>query len=154
MASSIPAALDYLATEIRALAPVQASKVAVNDGWPAQRGDQLIALGVVPEEDDTGVAGAYAELSREEYENVEVPSIVVVRSGGANAASEARRQAFVLFDAINELIRADRRLGGAIKPGLPARIARLAVSQTADVRQAGEGRVCEIRFTVVWQHRG
>lgn len=154
MSSSIPGALDYLAEETRGLAAVQSGKVPVSDGWPTQRADQIIAFGVVPEDDDTGISIGYAELSREEYENVEVPSIIVVRSGSSTAAADARRQAYVLFDALNDLIRADRRLGGAVNPGLPARIARAAVSQTADARQAGEGRVCEIRFVIAWQHRG
>ncbi|MEU8264478.1 hypothetical protein AB0C02_28130 [Micromonospora sp. NPDC048999] len=154
MSSSVPAALDYLAREIRALGPVKAAKVPVSDGWPNKRGDRLIALGVVPEDEDSSVLVSYAELSREEYESVEVPCIVVARCGGANAAADARRQAYELFDAIAELVRRDRRLGDAVKPGLPARIVRAAMSQTSDVRQAGEGRVCEIRFALTWQHRG
>lgn len=152
MGSSVPAALDYLADRIHALPAVKGTPVS--DGWPAQRGDRLIAIGVTPEEDDSGILARYAELSREEYESVEVPSIVIVRCGGAGAAKKARQEAFRLFDAIRTLIREDRRLGGAIVPGTPARVARWAMDQTANARQAGEGRTCEIRWTLTWEHRG
>ncbi|SCL31963.1 hypothetical protein GA0070616_4365 [Micromonospora nigra] len=154
MGSSIPAALDYLAREIPLLEPVREASVAVSDGWPTQRSDRMIAIGVLPEDEDTSVVVSYAELSRQEYEDVEVPCIVVVRCGGSTATADARRGAYALIDAIQELVRSDRRFGGAIEPGLPARIVRSAVSQTADVRQAGEGRVCEVRFTLAWRHRG
>ncbi|WFE45306.1 hypothetical protein [Verrucosispora sp. WMMD1129] len=153
MGSSIPGALDYLARETRALDAVKDARAAVSDGWPTERTDQMIALGVLPEDEDTTTVRAWAELSREEYENVEVPAIIAVRRAGSTAASDARRDAFVLFDAIQTLIRSDRRFGGAVVPGMPVRIARSSVSQTADVRQAGEGRVCEVRFVIAWQHR-
>jgi hypothetical protein len=153
MGSSIPAGLDYLATQVRAL-PEAAAPVVVSDGWPASRGDAMVALGITPEEDDSGVTVAYAELSDLETENVEIPCIVAVRRNGTNAASLARTAAFGLYDAINGLIRSDRRLGGAVRPGLPARVAQYQVSQTADQREAGDGRWCEIRFTIAWRHRG
>lgn len=153
MASSLPPALDYLVVAVRDLDAVIPPTV-VEDGWPAARSDQMIVLGITPEEDDSEVSGAYAELDRgSEYEDVEVPSIIAVRMAGSDAAKAARDRAFELFDAVRDLIRADRRLGGAVRPGLPARIVRWSVSQTADARQAGEGRVCEIRWVLGWQHR-
>ena len=154
MASSLPGVLDYLHQQIPALPAVQQLRPVVADGWPDQRGDVLIALGVVPEEDEAGVVATYAELSREEYEEVTVPSIIAVRRSGANAASRARADAFALFDAIRELVRSDRRCGGAIVPGMPARIVSYDVAQTSRVQQAGEGRTCEIRWILTWQHRG
>lgn len=154
MASSLPAALEWLVDRVGSLEVVRELRPAVSDGWPAVRDDLLIALGVTPEEDDAGVLGSYAELSREEYETVELPAIVVARRAGSTASRDARRDAFAMFDAIRGLVGGDRRFGGAIRPGLPARVARWSMTQTADVRQAGEGRVCEIRFVLTWQHRG
>lgn len=154
MGSSVPAALDWLVAQIGLLEEC-APPVVVQDGWPGARSDQLVVVGINPEEDDAESVGVYAELdSAREYESVEVPSIIAVRRAGATATSAARAAAFVIFDAVRDLIRQDRRLGGAITPGLPARVARWSISQTADVRQAGEGRVCEIRWTLTWQHRG
>lgn len=153
MASSFPAALDYLVTEIREL-PEAAAPVVVEDGWPVARSDQMIVLGINPEEDDSESTASYGDLQGTEHESVEVPSIIAVRMGGTNAASSARARAFALYDAIRALVRSDRTLGGAVRPGFKARIVRYTVSQTADVRQAGEGRVCEIRWVLAWQHRG
>lgn len=152
MSSSTPAALDYLVSQIRALPEAQAP-VVVSDGWPP-RSDQLVVIGITPEEDDQEATGGYAELDRiTEYETVEVPSLIAVRMAGTDSMKAARDRAFLIFDAIRTLVRADRRLGGAVVPGLPARISRWAVSQTADAQQAGEGRVCEIQWVVTWQHR-
>lgn len=153
MASSIPAALNYLVAAVRALEAAQ-PPVVVSDGWPAARGDTMVAIGITPEDDDSGVTVSYAQLSREEHEDVELPCIVAVRRTGAGAASAARVAAFGLLDAIRGLVQADRRLGGAVTTGLPARVAAYQMSQTADAQKAGEGRWCEIRFTVTWQHRG
>lgn len=153
MTSSIPAAVDYLVAGVRAL-PEAAAPVVVSDGWPAERGDTMVAIGITPEDDESGVTIAYAELSRQEYESVEIPCIVAVRRAGSGAASAARTAAFVLYDAIRDLVSADRRLGGAVVPGLPARISAYQMVQTSEPQPAGEGRWCEIRFTVAWRHRG
>lgn len=157
MSSSIPAALDWLVPGIRALDEVGDMRAVVADGWPAERGDTLIAIGVTPEEDESGITATYAELSRMEVEDVEVPCIIAVRrvrSDPSAGASVARTDAYALLDAIRDLVAGDRRLGGAVRPGLPARIGRWQMSQTSDARQAGEGRVCEIRWVISWQHRG
>lgn len=155
MSSSIPAAMEWLYDNIRELPAVQERKVAVNDGWPTLRGDQLIALGVTPEEEDSGAETRWAELTRDEYENVEVPNIVYVRRVGKDASKFARQEAFALLDAIRDLVKTDRgTLGGAILKGMGARVVRYGVSMTAEPKQAGEGRICEIQFIVGWQHRG
>jgi hypothetical protein len=154
MGSSVPAALDWLVAQARLLDEC-APPVVVQDGWPAVRSDQLVVIGINPEEDDAESVGVYAELdAAREYESVQVPNIIAVRHAGTAATSSARAAAFAIFDAIKDLVRMDRRLGGAVVPGLPARVARWSISQTADVRKAGEGRVCEIRFAITWQHRG
>jgi hypothetical protein len=153
MSSSIPAALDYLVTQVRAL-PEAAAPVVVSDGWPVQRGDAMVAIGITPDDDESGVIVAYAELSRQETETVELPCIVAVRRAGSGAASAARAAAFGIYDAVRDLVQSDRRLGGAVVPGLPARISAYQMSQTAEPREAGDGRWCEVRFTVAWQHRG
>lgn len=153
MASSFPAALDYLVEAIREL-PEVAPPVVVEDGWPVARSDQMIVLGINPEEDDSEATASYGDLQGTEHESVEVPSIIAVRMVGADAASAARVRAFALYDAIRDLVRSDRTLGGAVRPGFKARIVRYSMAQTAEPRQAGEGRWCEIRWVLAWQHRG
>lgn len=158
MASSLPAALDYLVEQIPLLDAVQAMNAQVHDGWPTGRSDQMIVIGITPDEDDTGVSTAYAELSGLEYEEVILPSTLVVRRAGRHngrtAMSAARFDAFRLLDAIRELLVDDRRLGGAVVPGLPARMSTWRMIQTDTPQQAGEGRTCQIDFNFAWTHRG
>lgn len=151
MTSSLPAALDYLYSQVRALPECQ-PPVVVGDAWPPSGGTQ-VAIGITPEENEADVAAVYAELSGQEYEEPEVPCLVSVHKLGANQKA-ARDAAFSIYDAVVALIRSDRRLGDAIRPGLPARISRFRVYQTATTGEAGEGRVCEIRFVITWRHRG
>lgn len=152
MASSIPPALDYLVAQVRAL-PAMAD-VKVSDGWPGERGDSMVVIGINPDDDESGVVANYAELSGLETEEVDVPCMVWARRVGDQAASRARVDAFALLDAIRDLIRSDRRLGGNVRPGLPARVSGWTMAQTSAASPAGEGRGCEIRFVVSWQHRG
>lgn len=155
MSSSVPAALDYLAGRVAELDAVRQMRAVVSDGWPATRSDQMIVIGVTPDGDDVGVTVGWADLSRgQDHEDVLVPGVVAVRRAGRDAASRARADASALMDAIRELIWSDRRLGGAIEPGMPARIVRADLSQTSAAGPAGEGRTCEIRWTLTWQHRG
>lgn len=153
MASSISAALDYLSSSLAAL-PELAPPVVVSDGWPVERSNTVVIVGIDSEDGDSEITAAYAELSRDEYESVSVPCLIAVRRSGDGAAAQARSAAVALLDEVRSLIAADRRLGGAVRPGLPARVASWTMSQTAEPRQAGEGRVCEIRLVIEWQHRG
>lgn len=153
MASSIPAALDYLVAQVRALPEAQ-PPVAVADGWPTTRSDTEIVIGIDADDGDTEVTGSYAQLSREEYEDVEVPCEIAVRRAGSAASSQARTAAFALLDAVRTLVASDRRFDGAVRPGLPARVVRWTMHQTDNAEQAGEGRTCVIRFTIGWRHRG
>lgn len=153
MASSIPDALDHLVQQIAAL-PEAAPPVVVSDGWPAERGDAVVAVGINPEEEDSSATVTYSQLDGMDVESVEIPSIIAVRRTGSDAASRARTAAFALYDVVRELIRTDRRLGGAVKTGMPVRISRFRMSQTAEPREAGDGRWCEIRWTLAWEHRG
>ena len=58
-----------------------------------------------------------------------------------------------ILDAILDLVRDNRTFGGIIKPGIPARLASSRVILPDKVQAAGEGRTCEIRFTLEWTHR-
>ncbi|WP_431976177.1 hypothetical protein [Micromonospora haikouensis] len=154
MGSSVPAAMEYLAATTRTLAPVQELRATVADGWPTARSDVLIAYGVVPGDGDSDAATPIAELSKQDYEAVQMPGVVIVRRVGTGANERARRDAFALLDAIREMIRDDRRLGGAVVPGDPARMSGWTLTQTAAAKPAGEGRTCTIQFTITWTHRG
>lgn len=151
MSSSLPAALDYLYTQMRQLPECQ-PPVVVGDAWPP-KGAAQVAIGITPEENESDVEATYAELSGQEYEEPDVPCLISVHKLGANQKA-ARDAAFTIYNAVVALIRGDRRLGGAIRPGLPARISRFRLYQTAAATEAGEGRVCEIRFVLTWRHRG
>jgi hypothetical protein len=151
MPSSVPAAVDWLVTQIRASA---ADNVVVADGWPTTRGDDVIAVGITPDGDEVGVTATYAQLSGLEQEDVVLPSVVSVRRAGQGAASASRAAAVALVDLVRGVVANDRRLGGAVRPGLPARVSGWRLAQTSEPRQAGEGRTCLIVVTISWQHRG
>jgi hypothetical protein len=150
VASSVPTGVDWLVAQITAAAP----DVLVADGWPVGRKDDVIAVGITPDGDETGVSATYAQLSGLEEENVLLPSVVSVRRSGDNAASRSRAAAVALIDVIRGVVNADRRLGGAVVPGLPARVSGWRLAQTSSARPAGEGRTCEIIVMISWQHRG
>lgn len=151
MASSVPAAVDWLVANIRAAV---ASTVVVSDGWPDQRGDDLITVGITPDEDEAGVVATWAQLSGLDEEAVELPSLISVRRVGEGAQSRARLAAFDLLDQVRAVVAGDRRLGGAVVPGLPARVSGWRIVQTSNAREAGEGRQCRIVVTISWTHRG
>lgn len=154
MRSSVPAALDYLVQQVRLL-PECAPPVTVEDGWPATRHTaDLVTIGINPEGEDTTIATDYAMLSGEEHETVDVPSLVSCHAAGENAASRARIKAYTILGAIQDLVQRDRTLGGAIVPGTQARLHRVAMEPTWQATQAGEGRWCDLRFWISWQHRG
>lgn len=151
MGSSIPAATDYLVAQIAKL-PMLKPPAYVSDGWPATGSDTLVTIGVVPEGDDIDAGQTTVELGGAEYEDVDLPCLVAVLRGG-DLAKTARAAAFEIYDAIGGVVRADRTLGKAIRAGRRAYITGLAVEQTNTAGEAGEGRVCRIRFTISWQHR-
>lgn len=147
----MPAGVDWLVANIRAAV---ADTVVVSDGWPDQRGDTVIAVGITPDDDETGVTATYAQLSGLEEENVLLPSTISARRAGNNAASLSRTAAVGLLDVVRGVVNADRRLGGAVVPGLPARVSGWRLAQTSSARPAGEGRTCQIIVMISWQHRG
>ena len=156
MGSSVPAALDYLASTIPTLPAVMdfQPRVAFSDGWPDKRGDVMVVLAGTPDGSDAqNLTQSYSMLSGQEHEDVAVVSTIWVRRAGVDMASRARRDAYSILDAINDLIRSDRRLGGAISTGMPARISNIRTLQTSSAKQAGTGRACEVRWTLTWQHR-
>ena len=155
MGSSVPAALDYLALHIPKLSAVTALKAAFSDGWPGAGGkaDTMVVLAGTPDADAQSIGQTYAMLSNNEHEDVSIVSTIWVRRVGLKMASTARRDAYGILDAINELIRSDRNLGKAIIPGTPARISQIRTTPTPNAKSAGTGRTCELRWTLTWQHR-
>lgn len=152
--SSIPAAIDYLVTAIRSL-PECAEPVIVEDGWPTRRAAKGVGVGVIPGDGVTDDEVAHAQLGAQmEFEQYTIPCLVWAHAGGASAKT-ARDQAFVIFNAIATKIRENpvgRTLGGALNSGA-AVIQNVRVEQTATAQEAGEGRVCEIRFNVQAKNR-
>jgi len=152
LGSSIPAALAFLEDQIRELQAVKAAQAEVSDGWPANRRDAMVVLALNPDQDTTGVSWEYASLGGE-HEQVAMPCAIVVKRSGPKAGRAAREVAFAILDAIRDLVKQDRTLGGAICPGREARVVRAVMAPTSRAKQAGEGRVVEINWWVEWQHR-
>lgn len=152
--SSIPAAIDYLVATIGAL-PAFAAPVTVEDGWPTKSSPSGCAIGVIPGDGTTDDEVTHAQLGADmEWEQYDIPCILWAHVGGSNAKT-ARDAAFVLFDAFATAVRvnpAGRTLGGALHSGF-ASIHNVRVVQTDDAAAAGEGRRCEIRFSVNAKNR-
>lgn len=151
--SSIPAAIDYLVTQTRAL-PECAAPVVVFDGWPMGRAEVGVVIGITPEDPETGVEPVHAELGAQvEWEVYDVPCIVWAHAGGGEEAMKAARDAaFAILNAIMTKVRQDRALGGALHSGAAA-VRRIRVEQTGTADAAGEGRSCEIRFDINCRNR-
>lgn len=152
--SSIPAAIDYLVSTVRAL-PECAPPVSVHDGFPAGTGNPAVAIGVVPNEDGvTARESVHAQLGAQaEYETFSIP--VAIESwigGGEEAMKPARDAAFTIFNAINTAVRADRTLGGVLHGGA-AILTSTRVDQTVTADAAGEGRSCSVMFLVQCKNR-
>jgi hypothetical protein len=152
--SSIPAAIDWLYAEVRAL-PECAAPVTVHDGFPAGTGATAVAIGVRPHEDgDTEDEVVEAQLGAQlEWEQYLIPCIVSAWIGGGEESTKtARDAAFTVFNAIVTRIRQDRTLGGALHSSY-ALVTGIQVEQTFTPTQAGEGRTCSISFNVRCKNR-
>jgi len=152
--SSIPAAIDYLVVAITAL-PACAAPCIVEDGWPTRSSPVGVGIGVIPGDDTTDDEVTFAQLGAQmEWEQYEIPCIVWANVGGASAKT-ARDQAFAIFDAIVAAVRVNpdgRTLGGALNSN-HAIVHNVRIVQTGDAEAAGDGRTCEIRFTVGAKNR-
>ncbi len=150
--SSIPAGIDYLVAQVTAL-PECALPVIVEDGFPARWADDVVVIGITPEDDDTENPVLHAQLGAQlEYEDPAVPCLVRSYRAGENAMKAARAAAFGMYDAIVTRVRADRSLGGAVHSGA-AIVTGMRMTQTGQAVEAGAGRTCDIRFVVTWHNR-
>lgn len=153
MASSVPAAVDYLVAAIGTLELPEGT--LVSDGWPTARAESGIAVGITPDDDTVDLTVSYDGLNAAtDEEQVELWLFLWARRVGDGMASRARRDVVAMADQVRELIRSDRRLGGAIVPGTPARVARWSLEQTSTPQQAGEGRTASVSMVLTWSHRG
>lgn len=152
--SSIPAAIDYLVATIGAL-PECAAPVIVEDGWPTRSSPKGVGIGVIPGDDTTDDEVTIAQLGAGmEWEEYDIPCIVWAHVGGSSA-KEARDAAFAIFDAIVAAVRvnpAGRTLGGALNSNF-AMVRNVRMVQTGTAERAGDGRMCEIRFSVHAKNR-
>lgn len=152
--STIPAAIDYVVTTVKAL-PAAAAPVVVSDGWSDQRGDTGVVIGITPEDPDTRGVKSWAELgARAQWEEYSIPCVIWARRVGDQAMKQARDAAFVLFDAIDTALRtqAGTTLGGVLKSGT-ALVSDPVMTQTNTAEEAGDGRICEIHFEVTCRSR-
>ncbi|MGH3679090.1 MAG: hypothetical protein ACRDT2_02005 [Natronosporangium sp.] len=151
--SSVPAAMSYLHEQIKLL-PACAAPVVVNLGFPAQRAETWVSIGVEPDDDETETELIRADLgANSDRENPVVPCVIRVRSrlSDPNAATaQAVEDAFTIFDAVAAFVRKDQQLGGNVTGD--ARIPEYRMRLTNTQGQAGEGRVCRIYFTITWSN--
>lgn len=150
--SSIPGAIDHLVTAVRGLPAIAADPaVVVTDGWPDQRANTGIVIGLTPDDDSTDDANFHAEFGAQaQWEEYDIPCLIWAHRGGAEEAMKVARDAvFTLYDLIDSYMRttAGRTLAGVLHSGT-AYLSRLVVRQTATGPEAGEGRACELRFTI------
>ncbi|MFE7868845.1 hypothetical protein ACFUYE_00635 [Micromonospora humida] len=153
VASSIPEAVDYLVAAARTLPGLAAD--AVSDGFPVGTANPAFAVGIIPFDDgDTSNEVVHAQLGAQmEREFYEVPcEIAAGGGGGEEAAKAARDAAFGIFNAFVTKIRQDRTLGGALHSGA-ALVTGIRMEQTATPEEAGQGRVCSIKFVVRCENR-
>lgn len=152
--STIPAAIDYLFTTITAMPECQ-SPVVVCDGWPDQRADVGVVIGITPDDPATEDETSYADLGAQTmWELYQIPCIIWARKvGGDRPMKDARDAAFAILNAVDTHLRVPgATLGGVLKSGT-AYVGNVLVHQTASATEAGEGRMCEIRFDIVCKSR-
>ncbi len=153
MGSSVPAALAYLMDTVPGKLPDVKPKPVVSRGFAVGRSNTLVIIGGTPDGDAFNAAGGSSDLSGQEHEDVAIVSTIWVRRVGKDMEIRALTDALDILDRIRELVRQDRWLGGAIVTGREARITRWDITETRTPKEAGQGRECEIRFTLAWQHR-
>lgn len=153
--SAIPAAIDYLYETVTGL-PQCAAPVVVCDGWPDERSDVGVVIGITPDDSDTNADKTHAELgARAQWEEFAIPCVIWARVvGGARPMKAARDAGFLIFDAIDTHLRtpAGATLGGVLRSGT-ALVSNPVLRPTDSAEEAGEGRTCEIHFDVVCKSR-
>jgi hypothetical protein len=151
--SSIPAAIDYLVATVAAL-PACADPVVVSDGWPTQRADVGVTIGITPDDDATNDEPFHAELGAQaQWELYTIPCIAWAYVGGTSMKA-ARDAVFAVVDAIDTLLRTTtgRTLGGALHSGT-AILTNVRIEQTGEAAEAGEGRACKVFFGIACKSR-
>lgn len=148
--SSIPGAIDHLVTWARAASQF-AAPVVVCDGLPDAEAALGIAFGVTPGGDDTNANNFHAELGAQaQWEEYDIPCLIwSFQGGGAEVMKTARDNAFTLLNALDTYLRTTtgRTLAGVLSSG-HAIITPVSIRQTDLPEQAGEGRVCELVFSI------
>lgn len=149
--SSIPAAIDWLVSNARGLSAL-AAPAAVYDGWPDGRADTALVVGMTPDDPETGDTPVWAQVgANTTWEQVSVPCVIWAYRGGSNMKT-ARDAAFGVLDAMDGMLRTDPTLGGSVRSGA-ALLTSVRVMQTDGALEAGDGRMCEIRFEIVYKSR-
>lgn len=146
--SCIPAVIDWMVAEFAAL-PQCAPPVGVFDGWPAEpRPATGLAIGVTPEDPQAESLSVHAALGPNmEYESPVIPNTLWCYVNDDDPKG-ARDGAFAVLNALITRVRQDRSCGGAIHSGA-ALLTGVLVDQTVVPTDEGNGRQCQIRFSVV-----
>ena len=153
--SSTPAVIDWLVTNIAALDACQGAHVS--DGFPSQRANDLVVIGVSDLDEGADVTLVYAELgTRSQVEEYDVPILVSVHRGSADQ-KQARDRAFAILDAIRDLVRADPLMSTddvpALNGGRYASLTQVQMVQTNTPEEAGTGRTCYLYVRIRCQNK-
>jgi hypothetical protein len=149
--SSIPAVIDWLVAHIGAL-PECAAPVVVSDGWPLKRNATGVEIGVTPEDSQIENQAMPAQLGGQlDDEQYDIPITVRGWTGGTSQKT-ARDTAFTIANAIWGLLRTHPTVDDLLNSGA-VQITDTGIRQTGDVASAGQGRRCEVRFTVHCRNR-
>jgi hypothetical protein len=145
--SSVPAVLDWLVAAIKAL-PACAAPVAVSDGFPSERSNSLVTVGVDERDAETDSTSTFGVLGgKSNDEQYKIPCLIACYGGGATAKTP-RDAAFAIWNPIASMILTDPTLGGTLVGAAFAKVEAFRFYQTNVASEAGEGRDARIYFTI------
>lgn len=146
--STVPAVLDYLTAQIRAL-PACADPVQVFDGYPSAETSTFVIVGGRGQAtlDTTELWASLGQQAK--YESYRVLGEIYSADGGADQ-KPSRDRVYAIFAAISDMVRADYTLGNLVGRGAgpaPAEIGAGSLQQT-DEETAPNGRDALLSFYV------
>jgi hypothetical protein len=141
--SSIPAVIDWLVAGVTALG---LPGFAISDGVPMYGSACGVTVGVTPGDwEIPGTVDMQYAGGVTDHESYSIPTIIWASNGGS-IQKTARDAAFVPFNAILGMIRADRSAGGVLNGAYLQVITARLVQTSTD--ESGKGRIAMIHFDV------
>ena len=150
MGTSVGAAIDFIVANLGpALLAVDSTAVAV-DNEPFFSSQSMVVIGRTDPENALAGDGGQMIINlgaSERQEDYVIPCYVSVYRLGPQQ-KPARDAAIALFDATAHLIAADVTLGGLLRKGRRAEIARMQLVQTRDSNDTGDAGAMRLAVIV------